>query len=150
VAQDADFEARGRNRSVRVIQSEAVTLVGVAELLRRAVENVVRNAVRFTAEGTAVEIRMARVPAGGEARVRVEVRDRGPGVPREALSELFRPFYRVSEARDRNSGGSGLGLAITERGVRLHGGTVSAANLPGGGLEVTVELPCRPRADAGG
>ncbi len=150
VAQDADFEARGRNRSVRVIESEAVTLMGVAELLRRAVENVVRNAVRFTAEGTAVEIRMARVSAGGEARVRVEVRDRGPGVPREALAELFRPFYRVSEARDRNSGGSGLGLAIAERAVRLHGGTVSAANLPGGGLEVAVELPCRPRAEAGG
>jgi two-component system sensor histidine kinase CpxA len=150
VAQDADFEARGRNRSVRVIGSEAVTLAGVAELLRRAVENVVRNAVRFTAEGTAVEIRVARVPGGGEARVRVEVRDRGPGVPREALSELFRPFYRVSEARDRSSGGSGLGLAIAERAVRLHGGTVSAANLPGGGLEVAVELPCRPKADAGG
>ncbi len=150
VAQDADFEARGRNRSVRVIGSEAVTLAGVAELLRRAVENVVRNAVRFTAEGTAVEIRVARVPGDGEARVRVEVRDRGPGVPREALSELFRPFYRVSEARDRNSGGSGLGLAIAERAVRLHGGTVSAANLPGGGLEVAVELPCRLKADAGG
>jgi len=150
VAQDADFEARSRNRRVRVIGSEAVTLVGVAELLRRAVENVVRNAVRFTAEGTAVEVRMARVPGGGGARVRLEVRDRGPGVPREALSELFRPFYRVSEARDRNSGGSGLGLAIAERAVRLHGGTVSAANLPGGGLEVTVELPCRPEADAGG
>jgi two-component system sensor histidine kinase CpxA len=69
------------------------------------------------------------------------VRDEGPGVPEEALSDIFRPFYRVDDARDRETGGTGLGLAITERAVRLHGGTVNASNLPGGGLLVEITLP---------
>ncbi|MHB8766625.1 MAG: ATP-binding protein [Deferrisomatales bacterium] len=138
VAQDADFEARGRGRSVAVGRCDGATAEGSPELLRRAVENVVRNAVRFTAEGTAVEVSLARTAEGA---ARIAVRDRGPGVPPEALTELFRPFYRVADARDRQTGGTGLGLAIAERAVRLHGGTIRAANAPGGGLEVTIELP---------
>jgi two-component system sensor histidine kinase CpxA len=71
----------------------------------------------------------------------IKVRDHGAGVPAETLDKLFRPFYRVDEARDRNSGGTGLGLAIAERAVRLHGGTVEAANVATGGLAVTIILP---------
>jgi two-component system sensor histidine kinase CpxA len=69
------------------------------------------------------------------------VRDHGAGVPEEALAEIFRPFYRVDEARDREAGGVGLGLAIAERAVRLHGGEALAANAPDGGLVVTISLP---------
>jgi two-component system sensor histidine kinase CpxA len=76
----------------------------------------------------------------GEQAV-ITVRDHGPGVPAATLDKLFRPFYRVDEARDRNSGGTGLGLAIAERAVRLHGGTVEAANVATGGLVVTIILP---------
>jgi two-component system sensor histidine kinase CpxA len=137
VVRDAAFEAGARGVAVRFEGAGGTTLQGVPELLRRALENVVRNAVRFTAEGSAVEVALQRQ---GD-RVRVCVRDHGPGVPEAALEELFQPFYRVAEARDRQSGGAGIGLAITEQAVRLHGGSVRAENAPGGGLRVTVELP---------
>lgn len=140
VARDADFEARARGCTVRVEACEPARVVGVPELLRRAVENVVRNAVRFTAEGTAVALSLRQSAAGG---ARIEVCDQGPGLPEAALAEVFRPFYRVADARDRGSGGAGLGLAIAERAVRLHGGAIRAENQPEGGLRVTIELPAR-------
>jgi signal transduction histidine kinase len=141
IAQDADFEAKSAGRTVRVTESRPVFVAGVPELLRRAIENVVRNAVRFTAEGSAVEIRVGRLESGAGPGARIAVRDRGPGVPEAALDNLFEPFFRVADDRDRRSGGTGIGLAITERAVRLHGGTVRASNVPGGGLEVVIELP---------
>ena len=80
----------------------------------------------------------------------VTVRDHGAGAPESSLEELFRPFYRVADARDRQTGGIGLGLAITERAVRLHGGTVKASNAPGGGLIVEMKLPARPSTEGDG
>jgi len=144
VAKDADFEARARNRSVRLTSTGKIMIDGLPNLIRRAIENVVRNAVHYTAAGTEVEIKLtdsAPLTTGNvsDQRAIIVVRDHGPGVPVEALSEIFRPFYRVDEARDREAGGVGLGLAIAERAVRLHGGTVEAAN--GGGLIVTISLP---------
>ncbi len=141
VAADADFEAVGANRKVRVVQEEPATVAGVPELLRRAIENVVRNAVRFTPEGSGVEIRLARSGGSSRPSARISVRDRGPGVPEESLEKLFEPFYRVADARDRQTGGTGIGLAITRRAVRLHGGAVRASNAPEGGLDVVLELP---------
>jgi len=149
VVKDADFEARARNRSVRLAATEPVMIEGVPNLIRRAIENVIRNAVHYTAERTEVEIKLftdseATPPSAGKPdneRAVIVVRDHGPGVPDEALNEIFRPFYRVDEARDREAGGVGLGLAIAERAVRLHGGTVSARNGPAGGLIVTIRLP---------
>ncbi len=125
---------------VCVIQDE-ITVLGSASLLHSAVENVVRNAMRHTREGTEVEIRLAcEAGEAGEQAV-IRVTDHGPGVPPEALEKLFRPFYRLDDARGRETGGVGLGLAITERAVRLHGGTVRAANRPQGGLMVEMRLP---------
>ena len=71
----------------------------------------------------------------------LRVRDFGPGVPQDQLCDIFRPFYRVAQARDRQSGGTGIGLAISEKTVTLHGGTISARNLPDAGLEVEIRLP---------
>jgi two-component system sensor histidine kinase CpxA len=71
----------------------------------------------------------------------VSVLDQGSGVPQAALANIFHPFYRVADARDRQSGGSGLGLSITQRAVQIHGGSVSASNAPGGGLLVEIVLP---------
>jgi two-component system sensor histidine kinase CpxA len=71
----------------------------------------------------------------------IRVADSGPGVPEDALDKLFRPFYRIDDARGRQTGGVGLGLAITERAVRLHGGTVRASNRPEGGLQIEIRLP---------
>ena len=142
IVEDADFEARVANRRVRVAQDELVVVAGVYKLLRRAIENVVRNAARFTAESTDVEVRLSRSEGPSGPSARISVRDGGPGVPEESLEKLFEPFYRVADARDRSSGGTGIGLAITHRAVKLHGGTVRASNIPGGGMEVVFELPC--------
>jgi two-component system sensor histidine kinase CpxA len=128
VAQDAEFEANSRGKNVAVIACEPLALKGNGELLRRALENVVRNAVRYTREGMPVEIALRRVQKEGEVYAVISVRDYGPGVPETALAKLFLPFYRVAEARDRQSGGTGIGLAITDRAVKLHCGTVNAWN----------------------
>ena len=151
VAEDADFEARSLNRSVQVVSNDKCSINGVEELLRSAVENVVRNAVRFTPEGTAVEVALKRQNGAGDNFAIISVRDRGNGVPEESLEKIFRPFYRTEDARDRQSGGgTGLGLAITERAVRMHGGTVEASNAPGGGLAVEMKLLLAGRADGNG
>ena len=137
VADDADFEARSVNRAVQVVSSDNCSIKGVEELLRSAVENVVRNAVRYTPEGTAVEVALSR--QNGNAVI--SVRDRGHGVAEESLEKIFQPFYRTEDARDRQSGGgTGLGLAITERAVRMHGGSVQAVNAVDGGLSVEMRL----------
>lgn len=138
VVHDADFEG-GSSASVVLDAPDPVEVVGAEELLRRAVENVVRNALRFTAEGTRVEVRVGA--EDGMAVVRV--RDHGEGVPEDSLARIFTPFYRVGTARERAAGGTGLGLAITARAVDLHGGRVEARNAPGGGLEVSLAIPLR-------
>lgn len=146
VADDADFEARSRNRSVNVVSCDECSTSGTEELLRSAVENVVRNAVRYTAEGTEVEVALRRHNGGDNSAV-ISVRDHGQGVPEEAMEKIFHPFYRTEDARDRESGGSGLGLAIASRAVRLHGGRVQAVNAATGGLEVTISLPASSATD---
>lgn len=137
IAADADFEARSQQRSVVVTQTHQAALIGPPALLRSAIENVVRNAVRYTAPQTQVRIELTHIAD----RFVICVRDHGPGVPEESLEKLFLPFYRVSAARDRESGGTGLGLAITARTVSLLGGSVSARNVPEGGLCVELRLP---------
>jgi two-component system sensor histidine kinase CpxA len=141
VAEDADFEARSVNRAVQVVSSDDCSINGVEELLRSAVENVVRNAVRYTPEGTAVEVALRKQNGGTDNFAVISVRDRGKGVPEDALERIFRPFYRTEDARDRQSGGgTGLGLAIAERAVRMHGGSVQAVNAADGGLAVEMRL----------
>jgi signal transduction histidine kinase len=143
VADDADFEARGRDRSVRIIHSEPLQTKGVFELIRSAIENVVRNAVRYTAAGTQVDIALTAEESGGDQFALIRVRDHGKGVPEESIKEIFRPFYRVEDDRDRKTGGTGLGLSIAARAVRLHQGTIKAANADDGGLIVEIRLPIR-------
>ena len=139
VVDDAAFEAKPRGREVRALHLEKCRVRGSFELLRSAIENVVRNGVRYTATGTAVEVTLNwRLDTAV-----LTVRDYGPGVPAIELEHIFEPFYRVSEARDRASGGMGLGLSIAERTVKLHGGAIHAENLTDG-LQVTIELPLAP------
>jgi two-component system sensor histidine kinase CpxA len=114
---------------------------GNPELLRRAIENVVRNAVRYSPEGGLVEV--ALVHRAGAYRI--TVRDFGSGVPDETLIHLFDPFYRVEKDRGRTSGGVGLGLAIAKRAVDLHHGHLSASNAHPG-LLVVIELPWEKKA----
>jgi len=109
--------------------------------LHSAVENVVRNAIRYTQEGTSVDVELTSETRAGAHEAVLRVSDSGPGVPAEALAKLFEPFYRLDDARERQTGGVGLGLAITERAVRFHGGKVAAYNRDGGGLVVEIRLP---------
>lgn len=140
IAENARVEAEALHVHVDVEMSPGLFVEGDRELLFRALENVVRNAIRFSPAGAIVKI--AAQPQGDQG-VRLSVRDRGPGVPAEYLEKIFEPFWRVGDARDRDSGGHGIGLAITSRVVGLHGGTVRATNVAGGGLEVAITLPRR-------
>lgn len=139
VAADVDFEANGKGRSVKLDIGELgnANLMARPELLRRAVENVLRNAARYAPEGSQVECKVVRTGDVFE----ITVRDHGTGVPPEALADIFRPFVRVQSARDRETGGAGIGLAIVDRAVKLHKGTVRAENSDGGGLEVVMRFP---------
>ena len=137
VAADADFEARAANKSVTIKAAETCRISGNRELLRSAIENVVRNAVRHTPDKTAVEVELTTQ----KNRAVITIRDYGAGVPDQDLQRLFEPFYRAEYARTRKSGGFGLGLAITARAVHAHGGQVAAMNHEQAGLIIKIELP---------
>jgi two-component system sensor histidine kinase CpxA len=138
---DSDFEARSMERSVIVVFSEPLMVKANTSLLRSAIENVLRNAIRYTERGSQVEVSLLADSVSERTVAIIQVADHGPGVPVNDLSNIFRPFYRVADARDRESGGVGLGLAITDHAIRLYGGTVSARNSPWGGLIVELRLP---------
>jgi two-component system sensor histidine kinase CpxA len=133
---DASIEAAAHGCELKYEKREPVTVAGDAELLRRAVENVIRNAIRHAPRETAVEVSLAR----DHGKAVVGVRDQGSGVPEEALPRLFDAFYRVEGDRDRASGGIGLGLSIARRAMELHKGSIRARNARPG-LEVEMELP---------
>ena len=138
IARDAAFEAQARGVTVRWQPPAAPLRVrGNGAWLASAIENVVRNALRYTAPGSAVALELG---ADADA-VRVRVRDHGPGVPDAELERIFDPFHRVAESRTRESGGDGIGLAITARVLAAHRGSSRAENAPGGGLVVTLALP---------
>jgi two-component system sensor histidine kinase CpxA len=116
-------------------------VLGNAELLRSAIENVIRNAVRYTTSDASVDIHLERLEKTDGSFILLSVRDYGVGVPDAELANIFRPFYRVADDRDRQSGGAGLGLAIADRVVRVHGGTIRAHNASPQGLRVDIFLP---------
>lgn len=135
-AADANFEAQANNKSVNVLRSDRVNVVGNENLIRSAIENVLRNAVRYTQTGTAVEVSLVR----NSTHAHITIKDHGGGVPEKELKNLFRPFYRIGEARERKTGGIGLGLAIAERAVHAHKGIIKAENIQNG-LKVEISLP---------
>lgn len=154
---DMDYEAQRRNCGVSFLatlpaetdkrtgqtdpSNQYGEVLGSPELLGRAVENIIRNAIAYTAEGTSVEIQLFEENRVGTHFAVLQVKDHGPGVPEAALKSIFRPFYRLDLSRQRSTGGYGVGLAITERAVRLHGGAVTARNASEGGLIVEMRLP---------
>jgi signal transduction histidine kinase len=134
IADDARFEAGAR---IDVDAPVPVTVRGAPDLLWSAVENIVRNAVKHGGAGSPVEI--ALYPDAG--MVHIEVLDRGPGILDQHLGDIFEPFFRSNPAQN-NVDGHGLGLAIAKRVVETHGGRITAANRAGGGLRMTITLPC--------
>jgi two-component system sensor histidine kinase CpxA len=136
IVEDTSIEARAKDCELAFHAGESLMLDGDAELLRRAIENVVRNGIRYAPHGSRIEVELSR---RGPYAV-VHVRDFGPGVPQESIERIFDPFYRVDSDRNRTSGGTGLGLAIARRAVQLHGGSIRAENAHPG-LRVNIELP---------
>ncbi len=136
VVEDAKLEADERPCRLELTAKTSPEIAGDRELLRRAVENVVRNAIRHTAPNTVVTVTL-----DGPDPAKVTIRDHGPGVPDLDLPTVFEPFFRVESARDRTSGGHGLGLAIAQQAIRAHGGEIVAVNVPDGGLQVEIRLP---------
>jgi len=134
---DVHVEVGDDDILVRQTGPERLTLEVDAALLHSAIENIIRNAVRFTPEGTVVQVFLRERPAV----IEIVVEDEGPGVPEEALSQLFDPFYQVDESRPHGDGGSGVGLAIARRAVQLHGGSIRAENRETRGLRVTIRIP---------
>jgi two-component system sensor histidine kinase CpxA len=130
---DAEYEAQRRPCTVVFEESSECTMEGDWGLLYRAIENVVRNAIRYTQPGTQVTLRLRKAAEESTDGTIIEVIDHGPGIPTGDLEHIFRPFYRSDHARSATTGGFGVGLAITERAIRLHGGTVRAINREGGG-----------------
>ncbi|HEX8733982.1 MAG TPA: ATP-binding protein [Pyrinomonadaceae bacterium] len=139
IAADAAFEAESKGKSVKIPRAENCRVNGSEILLRSAIENVLRNAVRYTKEGTSVEISLK----SENKKASVTIRDYGAGVADGELSQMFRPFYRIGEARERKTGGIGLGLAISEQAVAAHEGEITARNAADGeGLIVEIKMPC--------
>jgi two-component system sensor histidine kinase CpxA len=149
VVENAAYEATTRNCRVRAVVTKDITIYANAELISSALENVVRNAIRYTDQGTDVLVTLDR-RYGEEGMATLTVRDFGCGVPEDKIPSLCMPFYRVDLARSSETGGTGVGLAIADRAVRLHNGRLALRNHPQGGFEVTLQLPVTgPIADHG-
>ena len=140
IVEDAHIEAGEARKSIQIVNSCRANVQGDVALLRSAIENVLRNAIRFASRNGRIELCMGS--AAGV--VRIEVNDDGPGIPDEDVGKIFMPFFRGEE-----SNGAGLGLAIARRAILLHGGDIRAVNRPGGGLGVQIELPLASTLEAG-
>jgi two-component system sensor histidine kinase CpxA len=142
VAADANFEAEANGKFVEVTAADPSVVLGSESLLRSAIENVLRNAVRYTPDRSVVEVRLSKT--NGSALLSVS--DKGGGVPEAELGNIFKPFYRIGESRERKTGGIGLGLAIAQRAIAAHKGTIAARNA-GGGLTIDIGLKTAPDAN---
>jgi two-component system sensor histidine kinase CpxA len=133
------YEIPDHQPGLKIIANGPMPVEADRELMWRAFENLIRNALIHTDDNAGVEIEA--IFSKDKSGIDVFVRDSGPGVPPKHLSQIFKPFYRVQESRDRNSGGHGLGLAIAQAAIKRHGGNIRANNRDTGGLEVHVEIP---------
>ncbi len=135
VVADANFEAAAQNKKAEIVGQTDFAVKGSEILLQSAIENVLRNALRYAKETVVVSV------GKDKNNIEIKIRDDGEGVPEAALGNLFAPFFRVADARERKSGGAGLGLAIAEQAVISHKGKITARNSDGGGLLVEIKLP---------
>ncbi|SKA23873.1 envelope stress sensor histidine kinase CpxA [Photobacterium toruni] len=133
--EDARFEAEQHHKTLTYHHLQDWPIKGNPNLLISALENVIRNAIKYG--DNVIEINFTQQ----QQQLLITIDDNGEGVPSDELDDIFRPFYRVSTARDRSSGGTGLGLAITESALRQHSGTIKATSSPLGGLRISITLP---------
>jgi two-component system sensor histidine kinase CpxA len=139
LTQDAQFEAQSKHQ-ILLQQPDQILLTGQPELVSRAVENILRNAIRYTSDDGRVFLQVEK----HKDSVVIRIEDEGDGVPEDSLKRLFEPFYRVETSRNQQSGGYGVGMAIAEQAIRAQGGTIEASNRSTGGLRVDISLPNTP------
>ena len=137
IIEDARFEGERTGHSIEFTADTHLQVKANEELLRSAIENVVRNGLYYTSGKEPMYVSLS----GSENGAVLQVRDNGPGVPPETLAHLFRAFYRVDNSRVSRTGGTGLGLAIAERAIKAHGGTITARNATPHGLIVEIKIP---------
>src|SRR5260370_19570032 len=136
VVRDANFEGAVKKCKVRLQGAATAAVNGNRELVRSAIENVLRNAIRYSPQDAPVDVSIARAESG----VVILIRDQGPGVPDRDLERIFEPFYRVAESRDRDTGGEGIGLAITAQVMKAHGGAARGRHPHPRGFQVPPKL----------
>lgn len=137
IVDDARLEGQTAGKEIRLQGPPRCLLDLDSGLIQSAIENVIRNAMKYTADGTTVDVTIVEEPD----RLRIVVDDYGPGVPPDAIDKIFEPFFRVEKSRSTTTGSGGIGLAIAEQSVRMHSGTMTASNREAGGLRVEMELP---------
>jgi two-component system sensor histidine kinase CpxA len=137
---DAAYEYQGEDKRVHLDAPPHLIIPGDLPALRSALENVLRNALNYTAPATEVTVTV-EAPAPDASSLRLQVHDHGPGIPEAHLPRVFEPFFRSDEARSEQTGGHGIGLAISRAIIERHGGQIRASNHPQGGLCMTIELP---------
>lgn len=144
VVRDCALEAQFRECSITVKGQLTHAVIGNHELLRRAIENVLRNGIRYSPTHSTIQVTLEE----NDHDAMITVRDFGPGVPEGALARLFDPFFRVEESRDAGSGGTGMGLSIAKRAVQVHHGVISAENAaPGLRVRISIPLATQPALD---
>ena len=140
---DATYEAQNANRKIRSSIARDCFVCGDPALIRRAIENVIRNAIHYSPTGGVVTVSLTSEQRAEGAFSVIQVVDEGPGVPEDELDSILLPFYRVDKSRNLLTGGFGIGLSIAARAIRLHSGAISARNRVGGGLTLELSLPLR-------
>ncbi|WP_419418492.1 two-component system sensor histidine kinase CpxA [Legionella sp. D16C41] len=139
IIEDANFECGEDSAKIELIATENYQLLIDERLIHRAIENIVRNAMRYSPNDKKVYISLSTNPE--KTNLFIDIEDQGPGVPDEQLKTIFSPFYRVDTSREKKTGGYGLGLAIAEKAIHLHYGSITASNRNEGGLSVRITLP---------
>lgn len=135
IIEDARFEAQNKAIQIEHHRIEPISLFGRAELIHSAIENVLRNAIKYSPDNGFIQITIEKV----SQRLHIHIEDQGPGIALQDLQMIFQPFFRSRENQHQN--GIGLGLTIAHRAIEIHGGEISAANRPEGGLKISISLP---------
>jgi two-component system sensor histidine kinase CpxA len=137
IIDDCQYIANAKQVKISLEAKQQHSLFADEKLLVSAVSNVINNAVKYTPKNTDITVSLS----SNQQKITLVVTDQGEGVPAEMLSQLFMPFFRVADGRERSSGGTGLGLAIARQAIQQHQGEISAKNSKPNGLQVIITLP---------
>lgn len=138
---DVQYEAAQKTSAITTLIGEDCYVQGDEDLIRSAIENILRNAIRYTPDNGRIHIEVLSAETSGEQFSVVRISDDGPGIPEDEIGSVFKPFYRADKARHWQQDGFGIGLAIADRAVNLNGGAISIRNKKDGGLVVEMRLP---------